>query len=59
MAWWKMATNRLHKFPLLTAEEIENNPTRQDNIAPTKEAKYWRILGQSLFDAVKCISPPM
>jgi hypothetical protein len=52
-------TSRLHTFPLLRAEEIENTPSRQDGVSAAKEARLWKKIGSAIFETAKMIVPPM
>jgi hypothetical protein len=51
--------SRLHNFPLLTAEEIENTPSRQDGLSAAKEARLWKKIGAAIFETAKMVVPPM
>lgn len=54
-----MAHSRLHNFPLLTAEEIENTPSRQDGVSAAKEARLWKKIGFVIFETAKMMQPAM
>jgi len=54
-----MASSRLHTFPLLKAEEIENTPSRQDGVSAAKEARLWKKIGTVIFETAKMVVPPM
>ncbi|KAH7622037.1 hypothetical protein Ndes2526B_g02862 [Nannochloris sp. 'desiccata'] len=54
-----MASSRLHNFPLLKAEEIENTPSRQDGVSAAKEARLWKKIGSVIFETAKMVVPPM
>jgi hypothetical protein len=51
--------SRLHSFPLLKAEEIENTPSRQDGVSAAKEARLWKKIGSVIYETAKMVDPPM
>lgn len=54
-----MSVSRLHTFPLLTAADLENTPSRRDGVTAAQETKLWRRMGSALFETVKSMVPAM
>ncbi len=54
-----MATSRLHAFPTLSAEELQDTASQRDGVTPTQEVRVWRRMGVAIYETSQAMMPAM
>ena len=45
--------SRLHKFPLLSAEQVANSPSRADGVPENMEQRRRKLAAKHMLDVIK------